>query len=100
MSEAQLEADVEKIKSINEERKYFNDRIMTIAKAATGKDRGSTPKEWRDALAAGNNSNKQPTQTPEKPTYAELVPSAYNPVFLPVGFMSQTHASTRTWVDT
>ncbi|MGP0068085.1 MAG: hypothetical protein ACLQGP_31370 [Isosphaeraceae bacterium] len=100
VSEAQLEADVAKIKAINADRKFFNDSIIRIAKDATGKDLGTTPKEWRDALAAGNNSGKQPTQTPPKPTYAELIPSAYNPVFLPVGFMSQTHSSTRVWVDT
>ncbi len=46
-AEAQLEADVEMIKSINADRKYFNDTIMRIAKDATGKDLGSTPEEWR-----------------------------------------------------
>jgi hypothetical protein len=80
-------------------RKQFNDRVMMVAKGATGKDPGSTPKEWREALAQGKNSPKQPSQTPLKPTYAELIPSAYNPVFLPVGFMSRTQTTTNTYVD-
>jgi hypothetical protein len=71
---------------------------MAVATAATGKDRGRTPKEWREALAAGNNSSKAPTKTPEKPTFAELVSLDYNPVFAPIGFMSQSHS--RIYVDT
>jgi hypothetical protein len=82
MAQAQLESDVASIQSINQERKTFNDRVMAVAKGATGKDHGSTPKEWRDALAAGTNSSKQPSRTPFKPTFGELVPLAYNPFFV------------------
>ena len=98
MAEIQLENDVKMIKSINDDQERFNDLVIAVAKAASGKNRGDTPKEWRDALAAGNNSSKRPSTTPEKPTYAELVPLAYNPAFAPIGFMSQSQS--RIQVDT
>lgn len=66
MAEAQLEADVAQIKSINQDRKRFNDLVMAVAKDATGKDHGKTPKEWREALAGGNKSRKRPSQTDRK----------------------------------
>jgi hypothetical protein len=99
MAEAQLEGDVAQIKSMNSERKRFNERVMAVAKEATGKDRGSTPQDWREALAKGNNSSKQPARTPQKPTYPELVSLAYNPAFAPIGFMAQTTTTSRVFVD-
>ena len=99
VSQAQLENDVKLVKSINDDRERFNNLVMAVAKWATGKDRNTT-KEWRDLLAIGQNSSKQPSRAPEKPTYDELVPLAYNPVFLPVGFMSRNYTSTRVYVDT
>ena len=98
MAEAQLENDVKAIKAINLERQQFNNLVMAVAKDATGKDRGTTPKEWRDALAAGNNSSKTPTKTPEKPTLSEVVALVYNPVFAPIAFMGEK--TTRYFVDT
>ena len=86
MAKNQLEADVNLIKSINKDRKKFNELVMAVAKNATGKDGGQTPKEWRQTLAAGNGISKQPSRTPEKPTFGEMVSLAYNPVFAPVGF--------------
>jgi hypothetical protein len=90
---AQLEGDVEIIKSINSDRKRFNDVVMAVAKDATGKDHGPTPKDWRDALAKGNKSPKKPD--PSKPTIGEVVPLAYNPAFVPVNFIF----TQRTYVD-
>jgi hypothetical protein len=83
MAEAQLETDVAIVKSVNTARKQFNDLVMAVAKDATGQNRGSTPKEWRDALAGGKNSTRQPP--PHKPTIPEQVALAYNPVFGPSG---------------
>jgi hypothetical protein len=102
MAEAQLEGDVALIKSINDDRKRFNDRVMAVAKDTTGKDQGRTPKAWRDALVAGNNSNKQPSGTPPKPTFTEMVPLAYQPafVFSPLGFITLTQTRTQVFVDT
>jgi len=97
MAEAQLEGDVALIKSINDDRKRFNNVIMAIAKDATGKDHGRTPKEWREALAAGSGSPKK--ADPSKPTFPEMVPLAYNPTFMPVGFSTRTLTSTRVFVD-
>jgi hypothetical protein len=82
----QLEADVRLIKSINEKRTKFNDLVMDVAKDATGRDNGKTPKEWRNALVPGNGVSEQPA----KPTYGEMVALAYNPVFAPVGFTIQS----------
>jgi hypothetical protein len=84
----QLDADVNMIKSINKDRNKFNDLVMAVAMAATGKDGGKTPKEWRETLAAGSGVSKQPTAA--KPIYGEMVALAYNPVFAPVGISTQT----------
>ncbi len=83
----QLEADVNMIKSINKDRKKFNDLVMVVAKEATGKDGGKTPKEWRETLAAASGSSKQAPAA--KRTYGEMVALAYNPVFAPVGYGAQ-----------
>jgi hypothetical protein len=83
----QLETDVELIESMNTERKKFNDMVMAVAKDATGKDHGKSPKEWRDALAGGKGVSKRPS--PAKPTYGDVVDLAYNPVFGPVGAAMQ-----------
>jgi hypothetical protein len=93
----QLEADVNLIKSINKDRKRFNDLVMAVAKDATGKDVGNTPKEWREALAAANGFSQQPS--PAKPTYGEMVALQYNPVFAPVGFTAQTLFKINVYVD-
>lgn len=76
-AEAQLEGDVKLIKSINDSRTSFNDRVMAVARAATGKDHGKTPKDWRNAVVPTERYAKKK----EKPTLKELVPLAYNPTF-------------------
>jgi hypothetical protein len=81
----QLDQDVEMIKSINKERRTFNELVMAAARDATGRE-GKTPKEWRDKLPSRGLS-KQPG---EKPTYPEMVALQYNPVFQPVGITTQT----------
>jgi hypothetical protein len=86
-AEAQLEDDVRLIKSINDDRTTFNDRVIAVAKSATGKDHGSTPKEWRDAIAPKDKYAKKR----EKPTLTELVPLAYNPVLAPMRFVVDIH---------
>ena len=82
-AEAQLEGDVKAIKSINDARTGFNDRVIAVARAATGKDHGNTPKEWRDAVLPKDKYAKKS----EKPTLTELVPLAYNPAFTPMQFV-------------
>jgi hypothetical protein len=99
-AEAQLEADVAMLKSINDDRKRFNDVIMAVAKDATGRDLGRTPKDWRDGLLAKNGSPKRSSQVTSKPTFPEMVPLAYNPTFSPVGFGIRTLKSTQVYVDT
>ena len=56
---------------------------------ATGKDPGRTPKEWREALARGNRSDR-PSKTPMKPTFGEMATLVYQPVFAPVGYRDTT----------
>jgi hypothetical protein len=87
MAEAQLEADVAAIKSVNDARKQFNDLVMAVATDATGKNPGRTPKEWREALAGPNQSNRL-SKTPRKPTFGEMATLVYQPVFAPIGFSS------------
>ena len=82
-AEAQLEGDVAQIKAINANRRRFNDIVVTVAAYATGKDRGQTAKDWRDALAAEKNYRKEPARPQEKPTVTEMVPLVYQPVVPP-----------------
>jgi hypothetical protein len=93
-SQAQLESDVARINSLNDDRKKFNELVIAAMKSATGKDRGRTPKEWRDALALRGRSDRQPSQTPSKLTVDEVAPLAYNPTFAQLGF------TTKVVVDT
>jgi hypothetical protein len=87
MAEAQLEADVAMIKSVNDDRKQFNNLVTAVATDATGKNPDRTPKEWREALARPNQSNR-PSKTPMKPTFGEMATLVYQPVFAPIGFAS------------
>ena len=96
MAEAQLEGDVAMIKSINDDRNRFNDLVMAVAKDATGKNPGRTPKDWRDARAVPNQSTR-PMKAPVKPTFGEMATLVYQPVFAPVGFRNTTF--TRVLVD-
>jgi hypothetical protein len=84
VAQDQLEADVSLIKSINKDRRAFNDVVISVAKDTTGKDEGKTPKEWRESLPGGKVSS--PTA---KPTYSEMMALNYNPVFLPLVFVSK-----------
>jgi hypothetical protein len=99
IAEAQLEADAAMIKSINDGRKQFNDLVMAVASDATGKNSGPTPKEWREALAGPNQSNR-PSKTPNKPTFGEMATLVYQPVFAPTLVGSKTITQTRFYVDT
>ncbi len=99
LAEKQLEADVNLIKSINSDRKKFNELVMKVARDTTGKDGGSTPDEWREILAGGNGVSKQPSRSPTKPTYGEMVALAYNPVFAPVGFTGRSVARINIFAD-
>jgi hypothetical protein len=81
----QLEADVSLIKSINKDRKAFNEVVISVAKDATGKDEGKSPEEWRKSLPDG----KGFSQT-VKPTYGEVAELNYNPVFASLVFVVQT----------
>ena len=98
VAEAQLEGDVAQVTAINADRKRFNDIVMAVAVYATGKDLGRTVKQWRDALAGQMNYRKKTPKQPDKPTFTEMIPIAYNPVVVPrLSFM--THTSTYSYVD-
>jgi hypothetical protein len=99
VAEAQLEADVNMIKLINKSRNEFNNLVIAVAKATTGKNPGNTPKDWRDALLAGNGVSRQSSPTPLKQTYGEMVSLAYNPVFAPVGFSTQSLSKINIFAD-
>ena len=90
VAQSQLEGDVSLIKSINDARAKFNDLVIAVLKYVMGNDRGRTPKEWRDALAAANLYVKQPSQLSKKSTLTELVPLAYRPMFGPLQFVTDT----------
>ena len=75
-AKAQLASDVAEIDAINGQRSTFNDLVMNVAKDATGKSLGKSPKEWRKALETGNGPDTQKTPSREHPipTIDELIP--------------------------
>jgi hypothetical protein len=97
-AEAQLRYDEQAIRAINSSRRQFNDLVMAVARDATGKDHGTTPKDWREGLAG---ANQQSPRTPpsSKPTVPEMVPLAYNPWLGPTGFFSQALIRTQVYAD-
>lgn len=98
VAQAQLQNDVAYLKTVNMQRKQHNDQVLAVAKDSTGKDFGTTPKQWREGIAAAQNSPKQQEPT-SKPTIPELVPLAYQPMFMPSGFESQMIVQSRVYVD-
>jgi hypothetical protein len=89
-AQAQLQNDVAQIEAINDARNKFNGVVMNVAQAATGKDLGKTPKDWRDALDAGPHKyEKRPSRIPPKPTITELALLNYTPVFVQSTFLRQ-----------
>jgi hypothetical protein len=101
-AQAQLQADVARIDSINESIRRFNELVMTAAQAATGKNPGRTAKEWRDMLAQGKDGRYARRSRPVvKPTIDEMVPLAYVPdLSAAITFQRQTQFVTQTIVDT
>ena len=84
-AEAQLEGDVAQVKGINGDRRHFNELVMSVLAYATGKDRGPTPKDWREAVKGKNADKNYETQKPVSVT--ELIPLAYQPSFVQLSFM-------------
>jgi hypothetical protein len=97
-AEVQLRSDEQQIRTINSARREFNDRVMAVARDASGKDFGVVPKDWRDGLAGVNNQSPR-ARPSSKATIPELVPLAYNPWFGPSGFFAQTLTRTQVVVD-
>jgi hypothetical protein len=81
LAQQQLESDVAQLEAFNEVRRAFNEHLIAIAKFASNKDFGSEPKEWRDKLAALGRYRQTPNQQPIKPTFDELVPLPFLPIF-------------------
>jgi hypothetical protein len=98
VAQAQLRNDVEQLRSINMQRKQHNDQVIAVAKDATGKDFGTTPKQWREGLAAAQNSPKKEEPT-QKPIIPEIVPLAYNPIFMPSTYQTQVVVKTGVFND-
>jgi len=80
-SQAQLQADVDELDSLNEQRKRFTDLVIDTARAATDKDIGRNPDAWREAVGNRNLYQQTASRTPAKPTMSELVPPGYVPDF-------------------
>ena len=79
----QLDRDVDLIKLINKERKAFNELVMGVAKDASGKDLGKTPKELREKVL-GKGFSKPPG---DKPTYPEMAELEYK--FQPISITTR-----------
>jgi hypothetical protein len=88
-AQGQLKGDVAALESLNSDRSRFNELVMAVAKDATGKDRGRTPREWREALAAENKYHRDPARNPSKRTVDELVPLTYTPSFGSLTFVNK-----------
>ena len=85
VAEAQLEGDVAQVKSINAERRHFNELVLAVAAYATGKDRGPTPKDWRDSVIGKKEEKSYGKEI--KPTLTEVTPLAYQPIFSQFSFL-------------
>jgi hypothetical protein len=102
MAQAQLAGDIAQIDSINEGFRQFNELVMSVAQAATGKSPGRTAKDWRDLLAKGKEGrySPRPRASGVKPTFDEMVPLAYLPdLSATVTRQYQTSFLTKTIVD-
>lgn len=84
-AESQLEGDVSQLKALNDSRRHFNELVISVASYATGKTFGPEVKDWRKAVHAEKQYEKEPR--PNKPTVTEMVNLAYQPQFAQIGFM-------------
>ena len=100
MAEAQLENDVETIKSIN-------DGPRVVQRSDDGDRHGrhrQGPRQHAQGVARLPRRGQQleednPSRSRRNRHSPSWYPSAYNPVFMPVGFMSQTHRRPRSgWI--
>jgi hypothetical protein len=97
IAESQLEGDVAQIKAVNDDRRHFNELVISVASYATGKSIGPEPKDWRKAIdgeGAEKPYRKEPSKVAAKPTVNELVPLAYQPTFAQLGFMTKVYVDT------
>jgi len=100
---ARLESDASAIAAVNREREAFNDLVINVAKTASGKDHGPTPKAWREALEGDRAKYpRPPARAAAKPTITEIAALYVTPVFteslaagVPMRFMHQ-HAPPHT----
>ncbi|WP_435007376.1 hypothetical protein P12x_004694 [Tundrisphaera lichenicola] len=97
-AQSQLAGDVAVVESLNEERKQFNEIVMAAARTASGKNPGSTAKNWRDLIAKVDRYGTRPVQR-TVPTIDELVPLGYVPNFASA-ISTQLSFATRRYVDT
>src|SRR5262249_18466887 len=86
-AQIQLHQDINWIEALNTVRNAFNEQVNGVAKEATGKDPGKTPKDWRTALRGRKEYENSPPKPLEKPTIDDLVPLAYLPQFGHLGFV-------------
>jgi hypothetical protein len=79
-AQAQLDNDIQTVKSINTAREEIAKEILSIAKTASGKDLGDKPQAWRDWITEQAGSLIEVKRDKPKPTFPELVTLAYTPV--------------------
>jgi hypothetical protein len=94
-SQLQLQADVAALDARNKAQTDFNELVIAAAKAASGKDHGRKPRDWRDAVAgmAAPYPKADPKARP-KPTFDELAPPAYVPRLTgDLTFVRSTHTT-------
>jgi hypothetical protein len=98
VSQTQLAGDVSQFESINRDRKQFNEVVMGVAKAASGKNPGETAKDWRDSLAVRDRRYARQSRPRTVPTIDEMVELGYvpNPA---ATVTAQLSFVTRTYVD-
>ncbi len=79
-AQVQLQADLARLGAINDQRKALTDRVMAVARGATGKDLGLTAKDWKKAIQSTDGRYARKPNRPEgKATVDELVPLDYVP---------------------
>jgi hypothetical protein len=83
-TDAQLKADIEEVKRLNQLVDVMNERAVGVLREATGKYLMPDREQWKRWLAERRGYPYVPPQDAPKPTIAQVVPPLYSPTFISV----------------
>jgi hypothetical protein len=83
-TDAQLKADIEEVKRLNQLVDVMNERAVGVLREATGKYLMADREQWKRWLAERRGYPYTPAKDPPKPTIAQVVPPLYSPTFISI----------------